>query len=149
MKSLVLQIIPILFIGFFLKGMVNAQIIHSEKFQRDASAFFRETVKTLDIPGFAVTAVYDNTTLLADGFGYADLEHKVKAGSGSGYYIASVTKSFMALTAVILDVEGIIKLDDPISKYFPEVDFHNTLDISKVKISMRMLFVIVVQQHRG
>jgi len=49
------------------------------------------------IPGMSIVIVYDQDVLLAKGFGYADLEQQIPAGTQTVYRIGSVTKVFTAL----------------------------------------------------
>lgn len=104
-------------------------------FQKEAKQHFEKTIKTLGIPGFSVVVTKGDKTILAEGYGYADVEHQLVSNSNTNYYIASVTKSFTALLAVILNDEGVIKLDDSLQKYFPELAVDSTLDLTKIKIS--------------
>lgn len=72
------------------------------------------------IPGMSIVIVYDQDVLLANGFGYADLEKQVPADPQTVYRIGSVTKAFTALMLMQLRDDGKLHLDDPIEKYLPE-----------------------------
>ncbi len=99
----------------------------------DADQYFNAAVKKMEIPGLAVVIVKGNETLLAKGYGYADLENKVPASSNTNYYIASSTKSFTGLLATMLDVEGVIELDQSLQHYLPNVK-PKDIDLSTIKI---------------
>ncbi|MEO1652979.1 MAG: serine hydrolase, partial [Bacteroidota bacterium] len=58
----------------------------------------------------------------------------IKSSDKTNYYIASSTKSFTSLLALILDKEGVLSLDDPFVKFFPEVNFPDSLPVEKVKL---------------
>lgn len=54
------------------------------------------------------------------------------------FCIGSISKSFVALLALQLEKDGIIKLDDTIGKYLPEIDFWNKDRVTlKDLLSMR------------
>jgi cyclic peptide transporter len=71
------------------------------------------------IPGAAVVLIKGNDNLVVKGFGYADLEKKIPVTPGTLFEIGSCSKSFTALGLLKLVDEGFVKLDDPVSKYFP------------------------------
>ena len=56
-------------------------------------------------------------------FGEADREAGWPATPETPFYIASATKPFTALAAVLLDREGVIDLDASLQSAFPDVDF--------------------------
>ena len=56
--------------------------------------------------------------MILQGYGFANLEHKVPASAETLYEIASVSKQFLATALVILAEEGRLTLDDPITGYF-------------------------------
>lgn len=70
-------------------------------------------------PGVGVAVVRDTQIVFAKGFGYADAETKRLFTAETEFYIASTTKSFTGLAAAILDQQGIMKLDEPITRYLP------------------------------
>jgi CubicO group peptidase (beta-lactamase class C family) len=56
-------------------------------------------------------------------FGYADFKNKKPLTGASVFNIASISKQFTA-AAVMLSVErGLLRLDDSLSKYFPEIPY--------------------------
>ena len=107
----------------------------NKAFEKAADKFYKTSFEDLGtIPGVSIVVVQGEKTLYKKGFGYADVEKKLKADAESNFYIASSTKSFTSLLASLLDKEGIIKLDDPLSKYFPELDFPEDVPADQIKI---------------
>ncbi|NCF64476.1 MAG: serine hydrolase [Chloroflexi bacterium] len=76
-----------------------------------------ELRETLKIPGFSAAVVKDQELVWAKGFGYADLENKVKAAPDTPYHLASVTKPFAAVIIMQLVEEGILDLESPVAQY--------------------------------
>jgi CubicO group peptidase (beta-lactamase class C family) len=72
------------------------------------------------IPGMSVAILRGDSVLLARGYGFANLEHRVPATDSTLYAIGSVTKQFTAAAIVLLSQQGRLKLDDPITRYLPE-----------------------------
>ena len=64
-----------------------------------------------EVPGLAVAVVVDDQTILATGYGSADLELGLATTADTGFYIASVTKPYTALAAELLHARGEIDLD--------------------------------------
>lgn len=72
-------------------------------------------------PGIAYGLVVDGKLVHSGGFGYTDVARKVAATPKSVFRIASMTKSVTSMAVVKLRDEGKLQLDDPVSKYIPEV----------------------------
>lgn len=74
------------------------------------------------IPGVAYAVVANGQVMHTGAIGYSDVENKVPLTSASVYRIASMTKSFAALAILKLRDDGKLRLDDPVSKYIPELN---------------------------
>ncbi|QDV36102.1 serine hydrolase [Tautonia plasticadhaerens] len=68
----------------------------------------------------SVIVTKDGEPLLARGYGLANFEHEVPNTPGTKFRLASVTKQFTAMAALILAERGKLGLDDPISEHLPE-----------------------------
>ncbi|MDR7136102.1 CubicO group peptidase (beta-lactamase class C family) [Lysobacter niastensis] len=75
----------------------------------------------LKIPGMSAAILEDGDVLWTEGFGYADVEHRVPATPDTLYQIASVTKTFTAILTLRLVEQGKLDLDAPVSRYVPEI----------------------------
>lgn len=103
--------------------------------QQDPTAFYQSVLDELGtVPGVGIVVVNREGPVYTKGFGYGDLEKKSPFNGATNFYIASSTKSFTALIAAIADQKGIVKLDDPITKYLPEVKFDPALAAGQVKV---------------
>lgn len=82
----------------------------------------REVTKTV---GFSVAIVKGNEVIYAKGFGYSDLENKIKTNENTLFAIGSTTKAFTtALLGIMEEEKGLSFNDSPI-KYLPELEFYN------------------------
>lgn len=74
-----------------------------------------------DAPGGVVGVVKDGKLVYAKGFGMANLDYRIPLTSKSVTDIGSVTKHFVSTALLMLEDEGKLSLDDPASKYLPEL----------------------------
>jgi CubicO group peptidase (beta-lactamase class C family) len=83
----------------------------------------------LMIPGFSAAIVKDQELIWAKGFGYADLERQIKATPNTPYPIASLTKPFAATIIMQLEEEGVLNLNDPITKYGIDFESEGSIEL--------------------
>jgi len=74
----------------------------------------------LHIPGVSLAIVRDGRTIKTQGYGFANIELKAPATKVTVYEIGSNTKQFTAAAIMMLVDEGKVRLEDPVTKYFPE-----------------------------
>ena len=73
------------------------------------------------LPGLVIGVVLDGKLVHTRSFGMANLERKVPVSSSTEFRIASMTKSFVAMATLKLRDQGKLGLDDPVTKYLPEM----------------------------
>ncbi len=100
---------------------------------------FREFARKQNIPGFVYGVVLDGKLLYSGGFGYTNLEKQQRADTKSLFRIASMSKSITAVAILQLRDEGKLSLDDPASKYLPEMKKLTYLTIDAPVITIRNL----------
>jgi CubicO group peptidase (beta-lactamase class C family) len=81
--------------------------------------FVRASMPKDRIPGMTAGFALGDYTWV-EGFGFADLEHKVPAKPESAYRLASITKSMTGEAIVQLAERGKLDLDAEIQKYVPD-----------------------------
>lgn len=97
-------------------------------FSTDCDAYIRKVMQRVpEIPSVAIVVIKDDKPIFLRAYGLADKEASVKADTDTLYYIASSTKSFMAMAAALLDRDGKIKLDDPVTKYATGLTFKTSI----------------------
>ncbi len=77
-------------------------------------------IKRLHVPGASLAVVRDGHITKAQGYGFANLELRSPATKETVYEIGSTSKQFTATAIMMLVEEGKVRLDDTITKYFPE-----------------------------
>ena len=86
---------------------------------RRLESFILEKMSKTGLPGLSIALVDREGIVYARGFGFRDVEHGLRATTRTSYCVGSVTKSFTALAILQLAEEGLLSLDDPISRYAP------------------------------
>ncbi|MBX3242859.1 MAG: beta-lactamase family protein [Acidobacteria bacterium] len=99
--------------------------------QTDKFAAFRETYKKeltdAGIVGSSFVFVKDGKVIAEEHFGLANEEKKQAVDRETIYHWASNTKPFTGIAIMQLRDRGLLKLDDPITKYVPELrKVHNS-----------------------
>lgn len=69
------------------------------------------------IPGLGLAVVKDGKIVREQGYGWANLEHQVLVSEKTIFQSGSVGKQFTAALVLLLEKDGKLKLNDPISKY--------------------------------
>ncbi|KAL7784709.1 beta-lactamase/transpeptidase-like protein [Trichoderma afarasin] len=76
--------------------------------------------------GMSIGVISYGRVVLETNLGFADVERRLVASSSTRYPIASLTKAFVATTIAQLVDEGLLKWDEPLTSYIPELSFkHN------------------------
>ena len=86
---------------------------------REAQALVQQDQATKGYPGIAVAVSVDGQTVWSEGFGYADLEHRLPMTPSIKFRVGSVAKPMTAAAVVTLYEEGRLDLDVPIQQYVP------------------------------
>lgn len=74
----------------------------------------------LDGPGAAVALIKHGELLHAKGYGFASLEWRQPVAPDTVFGIGSLTKPFTATAILVLERDGKLRLDDPITAYLPD-----------------------------
>jgi CubicO group peptidase (beta-lactamase class C family) len=91
------------------------------------------SLKNKDASGIAVLVSKDGKVLYEKGFGYADIKSKKPVTKDTKFRIGSVTKQFTAAAILKLQENGLVSINDKLSKYIPdfprggEVTIHHLL----------------------
>jgi CubicO group peptidase (beta-lactamase class C family) len=75
-----------------------------------------------NIPSISAGIVVGDQLVWSDAYGYSDLGEKVKATNTTIYSICSISKLFTSIAIMQLRDQGMLDLDDPISKHLPWFD---------------------------
>jgi len=73
-----------------------------------------------DSPGCGVGVSRNGAVIFERGYGLANLERRVPITSSTVFHLASITKSFTAMSVLLAAERGVLSLDDEVSKYVPD-----------------------------
>ncbi|MDQ0251828.1 CubicO group peptidase (beta-lactamase class C family) [Sphingomonas kyeonggiensis] len=92
-----------------------------DKAVADFRALHRAEVAKAGIAGSSFYVVRDGRTVVADHLGEQDADAHVPVDAQTIYHWASITKSMTGIAIMQLRDRGLLKLDDPIIRYVPEL----------------------------
>ncbi len=90
-------------------------------FRGAVDRYLRAEMQRQHIPGIALAVLKDGKALYVKGYGSATLEHPVAVTPNTVFQVGSVGKQFTAVAVMLLADEHKLNLEDPLSKYLPEV----------------------------
>ncbi|WP_411816740.1 serine hydrolase domain-containing protein [Hyphococcus sp. DH-69] len=100
-------------VAFPAYAQENIRGIYSDQIDEIFSQYNETT------PGCAVAVDQQGALIHLDGYGMADLEQDVPIRPDTVFYAGSVSKQFVGMTAMLLDHDGRIDLDEPVRTYLP------------------------------
>lgn len=88
------------------------------RFRADLDAFVNRALNRVEaVPGLAIAVVDGDRTVVAAGYGLADVENRIPATAQTRFYIASATKSVTALAIAAIARRGELDMDAPLSSW--------------------------------
>lgn len=97
-----------------------------KKALNDFGTTYETELKDAGIVGSSFVFLKDNEILFEKHYGFANLEKKQPVDAHTIYHWASNTKPFTGIAIMQLRDRGLLKLDDPVTKYLPELrEVHN------------------------
>lgn len=114
---------------FFLLVLVLQ--ISAQDFEAKADEYLNTLTSQQKFNG-AVLVAKDGKVLYQKGFGYRDIDKKIKHDAQSVFQIGSVTKQFTSAIIMQLQQEKKLSVKDKISKYFPAFPRGNDITIENL-----------------
>ena len=87
--------------------------------------FIGTQMERTGVPGLAMAIVKDDEVIFSRGFGFRDVQKGLPVTPHTLFMIASVTKSFTAMSMGLLVDEGKLDWDTPVRRYLPEFRMHD------------------------
>src|SRR5437868_2873849 len=114
-KSLILSALLLAYVG---RGF--AQVTPDNPgLKRQTDPIATQVLQSPGVPSATVAVVKDGALAYANAYGAGKLDPRAGATPDMRYAIGSISKQFTAVAALLLQQEGKLKLDDPVSKYIP------------------------------
>jgi CubicO group peptidase (beta-lactamase class C family) len=92
----------------------------SDDVSKPVSDYVQSEMQCQHIPGLALLVSRGGKIVQAQGFGLANVELQVPVKPETVFQSGSVGKQFTATAVMMLVEEGKVRLDDPLTKYFPD-----------------------------
>jgi CubicO group peptidase (beta-lactamase class C family) len=90
--------------------------------------YLSEMEKNRGLSG-AILIAKDDEILFSKGYGYANIEKKIKNAPNTKFAIGELTKTFTAMAIMQLYEKELLDLDDAISKYIPDMVYGDEITI--------------------
>ena len=103
-----------------LAGAARAQTFTPEM-QVKVQAAAQQVFAATGVPSASVGVVYGGKIVYTHAFGDARLKPEEKATAAMAYPVGSISKQFTAACILLLAQDRKLTLDDPVSKWFPEL----------------------------
>lgn len=76
-----------------------------------------QRMQMLNMPGYCLAIIKNNKVVFQKPYGFADVNQQRPVTNQTVFGLASLTKTFTALTLLSLVDKGLVNLEDPLSKY--------------------------------
>jgi CubicO group peptidase (beta-lactamase class C family) len=97
----------------------SAQFNESDRQRVETAA--QQVLAETGVPSASVGIVMNGKIVYTGAFGLANISPPRPAEASMAYPIGSISKQFTATAVLLLQQQGKLSIDDPVSKYFPEL----------------------------
>ncbi len=91
----------------------------------EISETVKRALKEFYTPAMSVGVVHKGKVVMAQGFGYADIENQQKADADTYFRLASTSKAFTASALAILVDEGLLSWNDKVVEHLPDFQLYD------------------------
>ena len=106
-----------------LPWVVSSQSVAEDIRVKDAFNLIEKWIESQSaydqIPGISMAIVHDQNIIWRYATGYADPDKKIPTTTKTIYSICSISKLFTSIALMQLRDQGLLRLDDPVSKHLP------------------------------
>jgi CubicO group peptidase (beta-lactamase class C family) len=95
-------------------------VVIAQELPSSVSDYVKAEMERQHIPGLSLLVAKGGRVILAQGFGFANVELQVPVKPETIFQSGSVGKQFTATAVMMLVEEGKVSLDDPLTKYFTD-----------------------------
>ncbi len=107
----------LLFLIFIFLPLFGLQPLPKEL--KNFASFIDQTRREWNVPGVAIAVVKEGKVVMADGFGFRNIQEKLPVTASTLFAIGSCTKAFTATAVGLLVDEGKVEWDKPVRDYLP------------------------------
>jgi len=117
-------------------GFALGALLFTAKMERAIDDLGNRIVQSKRSPGLAVGVVEDGRLVYAHGFGLSNVARDTRFTPGTQTYVGSISKQFTAAAILLLQQDGKLKLDDPVTRYVPELTIAKALQSANCSIKL-------------
>jgi CubicO group peptidase (beta-lactamase class C family) len=99
---------------------------------RQVDSIANQVLQSTGVPSASVAVVKNGRLAYANAYGAAKLEPRVAATPNMRYAIGSISKQFTAVAILLLQQDGKLTLDDPVSKFIPGLTRGNEVTVRQL-----------------
>ena len=99
--------------------------VPTARFPRELDRYIAEVREEWHIPGIAIAVVRNDSTLVAKGYGVRQLGKPDLVDENTVFDIASLSKAFTATAAAMLVDRRVLRWDDPVKRFLPNLVLPN------------------------
>jgi CubicO group peptidase (beta-lactamase class C family) len=136
-KARVLFVLVLLFLSCFASAQ-QAKLRQTDKLE-GLDGFIEKLRSEWNVPGLALGIVQDGKVVMANGYGYRNLEEKLPFTTKTLFPIGSTSKSFTALALAILKDQGKLDWDDRVRQYLPSYELQDP--VASERMTLRDLLL--------
>src|SRR5437868_13095017 len=100
--------------------------------RRQIDSIAAQGLQSTGVPSATVAVVKNGALAFANAYGAGKIDPRVAATPDMRYAIGSISKQFTAVAALLLQQEGKLRLDDPVSKYVPGLTRGNDVTVRQL-----------------
>jgi len=93
--------------------------------QDEVKEFVNGIMSCYDSIGLSLSVVYNNELVMAEGFGYSDIENNLLVNRETIFSIGSTSKAFSSALAAISVSDGLMTWDTPVHDYIPDFQLYD------------------------
>src|ERR1700678_2745196 len=118
----------------FAASVLPAQIrsTKSTALREKVDAIVKQALKTTGIPGASIAIVQDGAISYLQAYGDGRIDPRTPALSSMRYSVGSISKQFTATAVLLLAEQGRLSLDDPVSRFVPNLTRGNEVTIREL-----------------
>lgn len=103
----------------------DAGVAGAEPALNGLDAFIVEVMEEWKVPGLAIAVIKDGAVVLAEGYGYRNVDEEEPVTPRTLFAIGSITKSFTVSVLGMLEDAGAIEWDEPVRTYLPDFELYD------------------------
>jgi CubicO group peptidase (beta-lactamase class C family) len=120
----------VLLAASFLRAQAPAPI--SAALREKVDSIVRQALATTGVPSASIAIVQGGAIAYLQAYGDARIEPRTPAAPAMRYSIGSISKQFTAAAALLLAEQGKLSLDDPVSRFVPNLTRGNEVTIREL-----------------